>query len=130
MRPGPRRSWSFLAVAVVVLALGGGGIGASPHRLIVTKSVGLIGRSASAGAVEAVLVPETDRVESALTVKSSSAGGLILQLAAAFAGLALLLLPTPARRHLGPIGPPPLSLLRHWVGRRAPPSSLLVSLTH
>jgi hypothetical protein len=130
MRSRPRQSWSFLAVAVVVLALGGGGVGAGTHRLIAAKSAGVISHSASAGAVEAVLVPETNRGESALSVKSPSSGRLVLDLAATLVGIALLLLLTSARRDLGPSGPPPLTQLLHWVGRRAPPLPPLVSLTH
>ena len=130
MRWRPLRTWALLAAAVIVLALavGGGGRAAAPRRNL-TDAAGLSHESASAGAAEAVLRTEADRVESGFSRHVQSANRLLLLFAAPLGGVALLFLLAPPRSAWVAAGSPSVGRMRRWLALRAPPSPLLVSHT-
>jgi hypothetical protein len=128
MQRRPFRAWSLLAVLVALVALGAGaGGGPAGPRLLPGDITGITNQTTSGGVLDAVLRAEADRVESVLSTKSTSTARLVL-LAAALAGVALLVLVAPRRRDVLLLDGAPLATrLRAWVGLRAPPSLLLVS---
>lgn len=124
----PLRTWCLLAVVVAFVAVGAAAAGGTASH--VRGSVAEITKpTSSGGALEAVLRTEADRVETVLPSKSGAAARLLLLLALALAGLALFLDVVPGRRggRLIEIAPE-RARLRAWLGLRAPPSFLLVTV--
>ncbi len=129
MRPRRLRTWAWLAAAIVVMAVAVGGGGRAQRGLVdLARTAGVARQSASAGAPDAMLRTEADRVERDFARTPRSGSRLLLLFAVPLAGLGLLLSarPRPARTRGGP---PSLARVRAWVGMRAPPSPSFVTLT-
>lgn len=116
-------------MAFVAVGAAAGSAGTAPH--VGGHVAALTDQTSSGGVLEAVLRTEADRVDSVVSSKSGFTGRLLLLLAAALAGLALLptLAAGPRRARLVDVAPQQ-ALLRAWLGRRGPPSSLLVPVPH
>lgn len=126
----PIRTWCLLAVVVAFLAVGAAaGAGGTASHLS-GDVAGTTSRTSSGGVLEAVLRTEADRVETILSSKSAE-GRLLVLLAAALAGLALLPDLAVGRGGARVVESAPQGArLRAWLGLRAPPSSLLVPVPH
>lgn len=129
MRPGPRRTWSLLALTALVVALGAG-MAHDPPALIGGNGAALSSGSHPAGALDAVLGTDAGRVESALGDRSAGASRLLVLLAALLIGIASPLRLVLVGRTVGPGELPSLTRLRHRVAPRAPPSLRIVALAH